>query len=40
MDITITLPDDVAEQMEAQWQNLPRRALEALVADGYRTSWS
>ena len=36
MNISITLPDDVAEQMKAQWQNLPRRALEALVADAYR----
>ena len=36
MNISITLPDDVAEQMQAQWQNLPRRALEVLVADGYR----
>ncbi len=36
MNISITLPDDVAEQMQSQWQNLPRRALEVLVVDGYR----
>ena len=36
MNISITLPDDVAEQMQAHGCNLPRRALEVLVADGYR----
>ncbi len=36
MNISITLPDDVAEQMQAHWRNLPRRTLEVLVADGYR----
>ncbi len=36
MDISITLPDDVALRMSRRWQNLPRHALETLVADAYR----
>jgi hypothetical protein len=36
MNISITLPDEVARQMQAEWKDLPHRALEVLVADGYR----
>ncbi len=36
MNISIALPDDVAEQMRARWRDVPRRALEALAADAYR----
>ncbi len=36
MNISITLPDDVALRMSKHWQDLPRRTLEALVADAYR----
>lgn len=37
MPVTIELPEDIENQLEAEWQNLPRRALEALAAEGYRT---
>lgn len=36
MQISISLPDDVAERLHSQWEDLPRHALEALVADAYR----
>lgn len=36
MNISITLPDEVAHQMERQWLDLPRCALEALTAQAYR----
>ncbi|MEM6457542.1 MAG: UPF0175 family protein [Acidobacteriota bacterium] len=36
MNISIELPDDIADQIGSRWNDLPRRALEALVADVYR----
>jgi predicted HTH domain antitoxin len=36
MPVTIDLPEDIEHQLEAQWGNLPRRALEALAIEGYR----
>lgn len=36
MDISITLPDEIAHQIGSRWDDLPRRALEALVADAFR----
>lgn len=36
MEISISLPDDVAHQLRSQWRDLPRHTLEALVADAYR----
>jgi predicted HTH domain antitoxin len=36
MEILINVPDDVAGQLGRRWKDLPRRALEALVADAYR----
>ncbi|HEY0077378.1 MAG TPA: UPF0175 family protein [Pyrinomonadaceae bacterium] len=38
MDIEIELPEDVAQQLEAEWgaQSLPRKALEALTLEAYR----
>lgn len=36
MDITITLPDDLAERLAGEWNDLPRHILEALAADAYR----
>jgi predicted HTH domain antitoxin len=35
VEISITLPDDVAHQLGAHWRDLPRRALEAFVAEAY-----
>lgn len=36
MEISITVPDDVGRQLSERWEDLPRHALEALVADAYR----
>lgn len=36
MEVTITLPDDVAQRLQTQWDDLPRHVLEELVLDGYR----
>lgn len=38
MDISITLPDEIAQPIGSRWDDLPRRALEALVADAFRKS--
>lgn len=39
MEIGIELPEDVAQQLEAQWgsEGLPRKALEALAVEAYRS---
>jgi hypothetical protein len=36
MEVTITLPDDVAQRLQATFGDLPRRVLEDIVLDGYR----
>jgi hypothetical protein len=36
MNSSIELPDEIADQIGNRWDDLPRRALEALVADAYR----
>ena len=37
MKVTIQLPDDISAALEAQWDNVPRRSLEAIAIEGYRT---
>lgn len=37
MPINIELPEEIEHQLEAAWGNLPRRALEALAVEGYRS---
>lgn len=37
MPVTIELPEEIERQLEAEWKDLPRRALEALAVEGYRT---
>ena len=37
MNISITVPDDLASQMGDRWEDLPRQALEALAAASYRS---
>jgi predicted HTH domain antitoxin len=37
MPVTIELPEEIERQLQAEWENLPRRALEALAVEGYRT---
>jgi len=36
MQITLNLPEDVAEVLAGKWQDLPRAALESLALEGYR----
>lgn len=36
-ELTIELPEEIERQLEAAWDNLPRRALEALAVEGYRS---
>jgi hypothetical protein len=36
MQITLELPEDIAQHLSAQWRDLPRAALESLVAEAYR----
>jgi hypothetical protein len=36
MQLTIQIPDDLAERLSADGDSLSRRALEALAADEYR----
>lgn len=37
VDVSIMLPDDVARRLEAEWDNIPRKALEALALEAHRT---
>jgi DNA polymerase III psi subunit len=37
MEITLQLPEDVAEHLAARWKDLPRRVLESLALEGYRS---
>ena len=37
MELAITLPDDIAQQLNREWKDLPRRALEALAVEGYKS---
>ena len=36
MEISIHVPDAIAAQLRNHWRDLPRHALQALVADAYR----
>ncbi len=37
MEVTLHIPDDIAQQLSAEGRDLSRHALEALAIDGYRT---
>jgi hypothetical protein len=36
MQITIEIPDTIAQRMTQRWEALPRKVLEALVAEAYK----
>jgi predicted HTH domain antitoxin len=36
MDVAFSMPEDLAQRLQAHWGDLSRRALEAVVADAYR----
>ena len=37
MRVEIDLPEGIVRELEKAWKNLPRRALEAIAAEGYRS---
>jgi len=37
MKVTIQLPEDISAALEGRWDNVPRRSLEAIAVEGYRT---
>ncbi len=37
MSLSIELPEDVSVALEAEWGDVPRRTLEAVAAEGYRS---
>jgi hypothetical protein len=36
VQITLTLPQDIAEDLASKWADLPRAVLESLALEGYR----
>ena len=37
MQITLELPEDIAQGLESRWRYLPRAALESLALEAYRS---
>jgi hypothetical protein len=37
MNVAIELPEDIARLLQDSWKDMPRRALEAIALEGYRT---
>lgn len=37
MNVAIDLPEDIVRHLESAWQDVPRRALEAIAVEGYRS---
>jgi uncharacterized protein UPF0175 len=37
MQITLDLPEDIAQGLESMWRDLPRAALESLALEAYRS---
>ena len=37
MQITIELPEDIAQGLESRWKDLPRATLESLALEAYRS---
>lgn len=37
MNVAIELPEDIAQQLKAQWGDISQRALEALALEAYRS---
>ncbi|HEX3070008.1 MAG TPA: UPF0175 family protein [Thermoanaerobaculia bacterium] len=37
MTVTIDLPEDISAALEGRWDNVPRRSLEAIAVEAYRT---
>lgn len=37
MNVAVELPEDIARQLQAAWHDMPRRTLEAIAVEGYRS---
>jgi len=37
MQITLELPEDIAQGLESRWKDLPRAAIESLALEAYRS---
>ena len=37
MNVAVELPDDIAQQLETAWPDMPRRVLESVAVEGYRS---
>jgi len=37
MQVSIAVPDDIVQQLEAEWHDVPRRTLELLAVEAYRS---
>jgi hypothetical protein len=36
MDVAFSIPDRLADRLERRWDDLPKRALESVLAEAYR----
>lgn len=37
MEVTVTIPEDIAAQLHTKWNDLPRAVLESLALEAYRS---
>ena len=37
MNVAVELPDDIAQQLQTAWHDMPRRVLESVAVEGYRS---
>ncbi|HXA17241.1 MAG TPA: UPF0175 family protein [Thermoanaerobaculia bacterium] len=37
MSVTIDMPEDISAALEVRWDDVPRRSLEAIAVEAYRT---
>ena len=37
MEVTVEIPEDIAQQLHTKWDNLPRGVLESLPLEAYRS---
>jgi len=37
MEVTVEIPEEIAQQLHTKWDNLPRGVLESLALEAYRS---
>jgi len=37
LNVAVELPEDIVRRLESAWHDVPRRALEAVAVEGYRS---